>query len=196
MEINIRNIEPSQKEYIEIGCHAEDARVKSIVRFVKGLDGSVSGSKGEHIYEVTSSAGSGRQYFTLQNSDNLMKRLPTTDNFRSYPLGMQWEWNHLPDQTAWSLFERQGWLRIKTNQVVSSLPQARNMLTQRIFMNPDKATTGTVRLDVSRLQEGDRAGICIFQDPYAAIAIEKKNGEEFFVVNLSHSQHGGENFSS
>ena len=125
----------------------------------------------------------------------LMKRLPTTDNFRSYPLGMQWEWNHLPDQTAWSLFERQGWLRIKTNQVVSSLPHARNMLTQRIFMNPDKATTGTVRLDVSRLQEGDRAGICIFQDPYAAIAIEKKNGEPQLVWWQDKVKDAGSSFT-
>ena len=52
MEIKVRKIGGQEQEYIEIGCHAEDARVKSIVRFVKGLDGSVSGSKGEHIYEI------------------------------------------------------------------------------------------------------------------------------------------------
>ncbi|MBQ7495159.1 MAG: family 43 glycosylhydrolase [Bacteroidaceae bacterium] len=126
----------------------------------------------------------------------LIKRLPTTDNFRSYPLGMQWEWNHTPDNTAWSLFERQGWLRIKTNEVVGCLPQARNMLTQRIFMNPDKATTGTVRLDVSRLQEGDRAGICIFQDPYAAIAVEMKNGQPQLVWWQDKVKDAGSNFTA
>ncbi|MBR0384776.1 MAG: S8 family serine peptidase [Eubacteriaceae bacterium] len=36
--------------------------------------------KGEHIYEVSSSVGIGRQYFTLQNSDDLMDRLPTPDD--------------------------------------------------------------------------------------------------------------------
>ncbi|MBR0384660.1 MAG: S8 family serine peptidase [Eubacteriaceae bacterium] len=36
--------------------------------------------KGEHNYEVASSVGSGRQYFTLQNSDDLMDRLPTPDD--------------------------------------------------------------------------------------------------------------------
>jgi beta-xylosidase len=51
------------------------------------------------------------------------------------------------------------------------------MLTQRIFADKTKETKGTVRLDVSNLAEGDRAGICIFQDPYAAIAVEKKNGK-------------------
>ena len=109
--------------------------------------------------------------------DNSVKRLPTTDNFREYPIGMQWEWNHNPDNNAWSLFERPGWLRLKTTNVVNRLTQARNMLTQRIFMKKDKATTGTIRLDVSRMQEGDRAGICVFQDPYAMIGVEVKDGK-------------------
>ena len=52
MEIKVRKIDGEEREYIEIGCHAEDSRVRSIVRFVKGLDGSISGSKGERIYEI------------------------------------------------------------------------------------------------------------------------------------------------
>ena len=103
--------------------------------------------------------------------------LPTTDSFRSYPLGLQWEWNHTPDNGAWSLFERPGWLRLKTGAAVDKLTQARNMLTQRIYAYTNKASKGTIRIDVSHLQEGDRAGICIFQDPYAYIAVEKKNGK-------------------
>ena len=126
----------------------------------------------------------------------LTRRLPTTETFRSYPLGMQWEWNHDPDNNAWSLFERQGWLRIKTSDVVSSLHQARNILTQRIFMNPDKASTGTVRLDISRLQEGDRAGICIFQDPYAAIAVEIKGGQPQIVWWQEQVKNGGNGFTA
>ena len=110
----------------------------------------------------------------------LAKALPTNDNFRSYPLGQQWQWNHNADDGAWSLFERPGWLRLKTSGTASKLPQARNMLTQRIFAFHDKESTaskGTVRLDVSQLQEGDRAGICILQDPYAMLAVEVKDGK-------------------
>ena len=124
------------------------------------------------------------------------KPLPTTDNFRDYPLGMQWEWNHNPDNNAWSVFERAGWLRLKTNTVVSKLHQARNMLTQRIFIDKDKASTGTVRIDASRLQEGDRAGICIFQDPYAAIAIEVKNGNRQIVWFQDGVKAPGSNFTA
>lgn len=103
--------------------------------------------------------------------------LPTNDNFRSYPLGMQWEWNHNPDNGAWSLFERPGWLRLRPSGTAERLTEARNMLTQRIFCFTDKTSLGTVRLDVSHLAEGDRAGICIFQDPYAMIAAERQDGK-------------------
>ena len=110
--------------------------------------------------------------------------LPTNDNFRSYPLGMQWQWNHNPDDGAWSLFERQGWLRLRASGSANRLTQARNTLTQRIFAFHDKASqpsTGTIRLDIRNLQEGDRAGICILQDPYAAIAVEVKDGRRQLV---------------
>ncbi|MBO4822290.1 MAG: family 43 glycosylhydrolase [Prevotella sp.] len=103
--------------------------------------------------------------------------MPTNDNFRSYPLGMQWQWNHNPDDGAWSLFERPGWLRLRTTGTANTLTQARNMLTQRIFAFSNRSSTGTVRLDVSHLQEGDRAGICILQDPYAFITVEMKDGQ-------------------
>ena len=109
--------------------------------------------------------------------DVRVKRLPTTDVFRTYPIGMQWEWNHKPDNTAWSLFERSGWLRLKTANVTTKLPQARNMLTQRIFAIKGKETTGTVRIDTRGLTEGDRAGICILQDPYAMICVEMVDGK-------------------
>ena len=64
------------------------------------------------------------------------------------------------------------------------LTQARNMLTQRIPVIHSKQSTpikGTVCLDVSNLKEGDRAGICVFQDPYAFIAVEMKDGQRQLV---------------
>ena len=110
--------------------------------------------------------------------------MPTNDGFRTYSFGMQWQWNHNPDNNAWSLLERPGWLRLKVSGTADCLTQARNMLTQRIFAfhdKPSQESIGTIRLDVSHLQEGDRAGICILQDPYAAIAVEVKNGKKQLV---------------
>ena len=107
--------------------------------------------------------------------------LPTNDNFRSYPLGMQWQWNHNPDDGCWSLFERPGWLRLKASGTAQRLTSARNMLTQRIFAYTDRPSTGTVRLDASNLVEGNVAGICVLQDPYAMIAVRVKDGKRQIV---------------
>lgn len=126
----------------------------------------VVGDNGKPYKTYTKPAG------TLVN----YKGMATTDVFRSFPLDMQWEWNHLPNANGYSLFERAGWLRLKATSTTTQLSLAQNTLTQRIFAHDGKATMGTIKLDVTRLAEGDRAGICIFQDPYAQIGVEKKEG--------------------
>ena len=128
--------------------------------------------------------------------DISVKYLPTTDVFRTYPLGMQWEWNHKPDNTAWSLFERPGWLRLRPANITSKLPQSRGMLTQRIFAVKDHYTNGSIRLDVSKLTEGDRAGICILQDPYAMIAVEMKDGQLQLVWQQDKVTDAGSDFKA
>lgn len=135
-------------------------------------DWPVVGNKGIPYATYTKPATSGT---------SLRTPLPTNDNFRSYPLGMQWQWNHHPDDGAWSLFERPGWMRLATSGTAQRLTQARNMLTQRIFAFENKPSLGTVRLDVSQLQDGDVAGICIFQDPYAMLSVQKKDGKQHLV---------------
>lgn len=105
------------------------------------------------------------------------RQMATTDVFRNFPLDMQWQWSHQPNANGYSLFERAGWLRLKATSTTTQLAHAQNTLTQRIFAHNDKPTIGTVKLDVTRLAEGDRAGICVFQNPYAQVGVEKKNGE-------------------
>lgn len=116
------------------------------------------------------------------------KILPTNDNFRQYPLGMQWEWNHNPDDGKWSLFERPGFLRLYTASVTDDLMQARNTLTQRIFafhntkspygLDTSRPSIGTVALHLKNMKEGDMAGLTIQQDPYAYIAVHMKDGKK------------------
>ncbi len=141
---------------------------------VKWKDGwPVIGNNGTPV----AATGSSSTYTKPKAKAIPRKVLPTNDNFRGYPLGMQWEWNHKPDDDMWSLFERPGWLRMRPATVIDNLPQARNVLTQRIFVihgKESQRSMGTVRIDVSNLKEGERAGICILQDPYAMIAVEKQ----------------------
>lgn len=112
--------------------------------------------------------------------------LPTNDAFTDTKLGMQWEWNHNPVQSAWSLTERRGWLRLHTANVASELHWARNSLSQRILgyspndtpANQYRPSNGTVKLDLSGMQEGDVAGLAVFQNPYSFIGVKMVNGQK------------------
>jgi beta-xylosidase len=110
--------------------------------------------------------------------------LPTNDNFRSYKLGLQWGWNHNPDNSKWSLTERPDYLRLKTVNVVDSLVRAKNTLTQRIVGYPTDLTHsyGTIKLSIKNMLEGDVAGLAVFQDPYAYIGVKVMNGQKKLIV--------------
>ncbi|MCJ7446618.1 MAG: family 43 glycosylhydrolase [Bacteroidales bacterium] len=106
------------------------------------------------------------------SADHPVKVLPTSDEFSDPELGLQWQWNHNPVDSKWSLTESKGWLRLKTATVTDDLKFARNTLTQRIF---GPYSTGTVEMDVGNMKNGDIAGLCIFQDPYAYVAVKMGN---------------------
>ena len=110
--------------------------------------------------------------------------LPTSDEFKSNELGMQWGWNHNPEPSKWSLSERPGHLRLHTVNVTSDFKMARNTLTQRLFApySSELQTLGTIKMDFTNMKDGDIAGLCVFQDPYAYIAIHKMNGKYRIVM--------------
>ena len=113
--------------------------------------------------------------------------LPTNDAFTDTKLGMQWQWNHNPDNSAWSLTERPGHLRLYTANVTSELNTARNSLSQRILgyspngtsTNSYKSSYGSVKLDLSGMQDGDVAGLAVWQNPYSFLGVKMENGKKF-----------------
>ncbi|MCB0632855.1 MAG: glycoside hydrolase N-terminal domain-containing protein [Saprospiraceae bacterium] len=110
-----------------------------------------------------------------------VKDFPTSSEFDGEKLGMQWGWNHNPDTARWSLTQRPGYLRITTGRPVSNLREARNMLTQRPFARYDQSipTIGTTKIELANMKDGDVAGLAVFQDPYAYIAVKKLDGEYY-----------------
>ena len=52
MDINIKKIESSEKEYIEIGCHKVTERIHDIVRFVKLRQGSIDAFRDDRQYQI------------------------------------------------------------------------------------------------------------------------------------------------
>ncbi|MBN1444270.1 MAG: endo-1,4-beta-xylanase, partial [Planctomycetes bacterium] len=92
-----------------------------------------------------------------------------SDGFDAPHLNPVWQWNHVPDDTKWSLTEKTGVLRLH------SLPaadfwMARNSLTQR---PPGPECVVTVELDASDLAAGDTAGLALLSAPYAWIGLVK-----------------------
>ena len=63
-----------------------------------------------------------------------------SDSFTSTSLHPLWQWNHNPDDTHWSLTERQGFLTIHA-QHADSLKLCRNMLTQKVVGYRSESTT-------------------------------------------------------
>ena len=113
--------------------------------------------------------------------------LATNDAFTDQKLGLQWEWNHNPDNSAWSLTDRLGYLRLYTANVTDELNTAHNSLTQRILGYSPVGTSegryknsyGTVKMDLSHMQEGDVAGIAVFQNPYSFIGVKVIDGKKY-----------------
>lgn len=93
------------------------------------------------------------------------------DEFSSDKLSLYWEFNHNPINDAWNLSERPGFLRLKTNRVVDNLYVAPNTITQR--MEGPKCT-GTVCLDISKMQDGDKCGFSAFCGTSGVLCITKE----------------------
>lgn len=111
-----------------------------------------------------------------------------SDDFSKPKLQAVWQWNHLPDDSRWSLAERAGYLRLH------SLPArdfwwARNSLTQRAI-GPE--STATTSLDASGLRPGDVAGLALLNLPYSWIGVTR-DGEaltlEYFNQATGESLH-------
>lgn len=112
-----------------------------------------------------------------------MTYLETNDCFRDYTLGKQWGWNHNADASKWSLVENAGYLRLYTASVVDSMHLAKNSLTQRILGYQDdlEHSYGTVSMDISNMADGDVAGLAVFEEPYAFLAIKYTDGKKQLV---------------
>lgn len=107
-------------------------------------------------------------------------RLQDSDEFSSRRLGLQWSWNHNPVDANWSLSARPGWLRL-TAMPADWLSTARNTLTQ-ILQGPN--STITTRIDVSRMAEGQRAGLSLFGVRPAWIGVVRGGGRN--IVTLAN----------
>ncbi|WP_313340648.1 glycoside hydrolase family 43 protein [Lacrimispora sp.] len=112
--------------------------------------------------------------------------IPASDEFQSNTLGVQWQWNHYPDNSKWSLSERSGYLRLRA-KTAKNLWRASNTLTQRV-QGPD--CQGTIELDTANMKDGDQAGLCLLNIPYGSIGVVKSGGVKRIVANINAKEDG------
>ena len=89
------------------------------------------------------------------------------DNFDGGKLNPRWQWNHVPDDSKWSLTEKLGVLRLHSLPA-ANFWSARNSLCQR---PPGPESIMTVELDTTGLVAGDNAGLALLSTPYAWIGV-------------------------
>lgn len=94
------------------------------------------------------------------------------DEFKGPRLANVWQWNHAPVDSAWSLTERRGYLRLHSLPA-SDLWWARNTLTQRAI-GPESRPS--VELDARGLKDGDVAGLALLNYPFAWIGVRRTGG--------------------
>ncbi|WP_282135209.1 glycoside hydrolase family 43 protein [Seonamhaeicola maritimus] len=135
------------------------------------------------------------------------------DDFSNEKLGFQWEWNHNPRNTHWSLTERRGWLRLKASKVLpnekgygpninewtnndgsdSDFWRACNTLSQRIM----GITTGTAvaKFDISGMQPHQLAGFVRYGGVFNLLGVEvDENGKKnlFYMNPMAEKTNGPE----
>jgi len=103
--------------------------------------------------------------YTKPIQNKAVKVPQASDEFNSKTLGLQWMWNHNPDNTKWSLTGSS--LRLNAT-TASNFWNARNSLTQK---GQGLTSSGTIKIDCSAMQPGDICGLGMLGDPRGYIAV-------------------------
>ena len=107
------------------------------------------------------------------------RELPaSSDSFLDPGLGIQWQFNHNPQDDGWSLTRRKGFLALDGLQA-ASFREARNTLTQKLM---GYRGTYTVRVDLTDLADGQCAGLaCMGRNNYCIGFRHAAGNRELFV---------------
>ncbi|MDR0962186.1 MAG: glycoside hydrolase 43 family protein [Mediterranea sp.] len=94
-------------------------------------------------------------------------------------LPLVWQWNHQPNDSLWSVNEREGYLRLHTSRIDTLFTQARNTLTQRTI---GPTCEGETAIDISGINEGDYAGLALVQRKFGLVGVRMLQGTKQIVM--------------
>jgi len=124
---------------------------------------------------------SSRQRFAPQSSDEFDQPI----------LSPQWEWNYQPRAEMFSLKERPGWLRLKAFRPLrpNTLVKAGNTISQRSFRTASNMVV--VKVDLQRMADGQRAGLCHFANSSSAIGVYQEGSHRTLEFRLKDKFEAG-----
>ncbi|MCQ2973395.1 MAG: glycoside hydrolase 43 family protein [Bacteroidales bacterium] len=122
----------------------------------------------------------------LPKSTGLIPGIVDSDDFDNQQPKLVWQWNHNPVNELWSLTERPGFLRLKTDRIDTLFTQSRNMLTQRTF---GPQCSGSISLDVTNLKDGDIAGLALLAGQFGYVGV-KCDGDKKSIVMVDNQFEG------
>lgn len=105
--------------------------------------------------------------------------LVISDDFNSPTLALNWQWNHNPDYSLWSLTERPGYMRLRTGKIVTNIFEARNTLSQRAE-GPE--CSAILTLDISQMNDGDVAGLSAFNGEPGVISVIREKEQNYLIM--------------
>ncbi len=128
---------------------------------------------------VTESTRPEHKYEPLVGSDDF--RTSSTDKRRYGSFGFRsaWQFSHEPELSLVRHDAENGIVRITTDKLCGDVTQARNTLTQRMIY---PGCAGEITVDAGGLNEGDYAGLCALQSSYGLIAVTKRDGQMYLVM--------------
>ncbi len=111
----------------------------------------------------------------------------SSDEFSDGKKSILWQWNHNPVDEAWSLTEREGYLRLYTTTPVDNLYEARNTISQRMTGPLEK---GVVKLETGGMKAGDRAGFAALNGDSGLLTVEVNDDGSYIVCGSSSVRLG------